>query len=145
VTTQAAQAARQERRQAVPEPLWQGDCFTAALYELLPCFRDGTRPDLRYVDGLLLVHGLVTGQGRIAGIRHLHAWVETDADENGLVLVLDTSNGGYILTERAKYYHFGRVVEQQLQRYTAKEALALVLSSGHCGPWNEELEALQDV
>jgi hypothetical protein len=45
----------------------EGDCYEAAA-KLLYAHRS--------CPGIMLVHGTVTGQGPIAGIRYGHAWIE---------------------------------------------------------------------
>lgn len=98
----------------------EGDCYMAAARFLLSL---GTRSDAR------LIHGTVTGQGKVAGIRYGHAWVEI----NGFVL--DPSNRRMVCIQREEYYRVGKVAPGSLRRYSCRETLAMMNQFAHYGPW----------
>lgn len=100
----------------------RGDCYQAAAEYLLD---HGSRlgPDAR------LVHGLVTGQGAIAGIRYGHAWVEVGD------MVIDPSNGRLLHLRREHYYFLGQIRESELTRYSRAQTRELMLDFLHYGPW----------
>ena len=75
----------------------EGDCYEAAA-KLLYVHR--------LCPGIVLVHGTVTGQGPIAGIRYGHAWIEIGDD-----VVLDPSNGRFVCARKADYYAVGEINE----------------------------------
>jgi hypothetical protein len=81
-----------------------------------------------------LVHGVVTGQGPIAGVRMAHAWVEIGD------LVFDTSTGVPVVMRREGYYELGEVRAEQCRRYTPAEARAHALRTRHFGPWHADAE-----
>ena len=87
---------------------------------------------------LILVHGLVQGQGPIEGITYNHAWVE---DGN---TVIDSS-----LKEQGRknykfpkdlYYAIGNIQEKTTFRYTYKEMLEKLVKEENYGPWEKVLQ-----
>jgi hypothetical protein len=80
--------------------------------------------------GVELVHGTVTGQGPIAGVRYGHAWVEVGD------VVLDPSNGQFVVAGKLDYYAVGEITEP-VARYAFREAALCMLETGHYGPWDE--------
>lgn len=100
----------------------KGDCFkVAADYILDNCHIDS---------GLKLVHGLVTGQGKIEKLIYCHAWVETPYFD----MVIDKSNGNRITVPRQFYYDLGKI--KIVRKYTADQARRLLLDSEKYGPWD---------
>ena len=98
-----------------------GDCYEAAAKMMMgdTIFRYSGR----------LVHGNVTGQGPIKGIRHGHAWVEVDD------IVFDNSNGKSVMMRRERYYEIGKI--KNPKRYTFAEMRGYLLSTCHYGPWRK--------
>ena len=41
---------------------------------------------------------------------------------------------------QALYYHVGRIDASECTRYTAREALALIRTTGHSGPWHDKVK-----
>jgi len=78
---------------------------------------------------LRLVHGLVTGQAKIEGFIHDHAWVE-DGD-----MVIDKSNGNDFYVPKKLYYHLGNIEEFNLTRYNWEEMTKQLVATKHWGPW----------
>lgn len=113
-----------------------GDCYRAAHLTVINSARSG---DFREV---VLVHGLVDGNGPLKGVRFGHAWVEVTTPDQG-VIVADHSNGGRVYAKRDVYYKAGGVVEAECRRYSAAQAAVMAMSSGHTGPWDEELKAFE--
>jgi hypothetical protein len=94
-----------------------GDCYVVAGQVVAMSYGD--------YEGSLVVHGSVYHP---AIGRHGHAWVETpDGD------VIDQSNGHDSVMPIPVYYALGRV--EDVARYTADEARAEMLRTGHYGPW----------
>ena len=81
-------------------------------------------------DDIMLVHGEVTGQGPIAGIKFGHAWIEI-GDE-----VLDVSRGRSVRMPKVLYYGLGNVEEDKVFKYTPEEMRRKILEYGHWGPWD---------
>lgn len=105
-------------KRRVPRANRNGDCYeTAARMVLLDDWR------------ATIVHGTVTGQGPVAGIRFGHAWLELGD------LVFDFSNGKNVAMPRERYYEIGDIREEQVRRYEPEEARAEVDRTGHWGPW----------
>ena len=99
----------------------KGDCYAAAARFVIGNAR---------CPGIMLVHGEVTGQGPIAGIRYGHAWVEIgDA-------VIDPSNRRIVCARRDAYYAIGKITAS-VSRYSPQEARRLMLKTLHYGPWEE--------
>lgn len=96
-----------------------GDCFAVAGRAMLD---DNT-------DSMILVHGMVTGQGKLEGKRFDHAWVEIGD------VVLDNANGNNIAMRKEQYYKLGGIDINELQRYTKDEALVNMVKNKHWGPW----------
>ncbi len=106
-----------------------GDCYEAAGSYMLHADRHG------YEDTLLLVHGVVSGQGPLAGQRFDHAWIESfDAP---VPMVIDRSNGKNLVLPKAAYYHAGQIDADECHYYSHKEFLAKVIEHEHYGPWEE--------
>lgn len=98
----------------------EGDCYLAAARFLVSL---GVDTDAR------LVHGEVTGQGDVAGIRYGHAWVEINGS------VIDPSNGRKLCVERERYYQLGKIDPSEVRSYSCHELLRATANSGHYGPW----------
>jgi hypothetical protein len=97
----------------------EGDCYEAAA-KLLYAHRS--------CPGIVLVHGTVTGQGPIAGIRYGHAWIEAGD------VVLDPSNGRFVCARKSAYYAAGEIREP-VSRYDFEAAAWQMLETRHHGPW----------
>jgi hypothetical protein len=91
-----------------------GDCYVVAAKLVA---MEKVYPDY------LVCHGEATGRHEIAGVRFGHAWIEGELGSMGPV-VFDFSNGGNHIVPR--------------ERYTAQEAIVLMLRTGHYGPWDED-------
>ena len=117
-----------------------GDCFESAgimmitpEQELQPQFHKFAEKNL------VLVHGLVYGQGPLEGRRFAHAWCEIAN------IVLDNSNGKKRIVPKEKYYAIGKINEKErgaFKRYTRYQASEQFVKTKHYGPWhlNEKLE-----
>ena len=69
----------------------------------------------------VLVHGIVTGQGKLKGMKIGHAWIEIGD------MVLDYSHGRRIVMKKKQYYRMGKI--KKVRRYTVKEASKLMFKS----------------
>ena len=122
-----------------------GDCYEASgKYIMDECLTDCD---------LILVHGEVSGQGELAGVRYGHAWVE-DGDT-----VIDKSNGRDLQMPKILYYTIGQIAgvdmskwgqpefgsdvftEGNLHKYTWDQARKKILDYGHWGPWDLETKS----
>jgi len=133
-------AARTPNR--IPKKNRNGDCYeVSAKYVLNSQFKELsslipeevlkemdkhgiTRPS----NDIFLVHGEVTGQSPIEGVKYGHAWVEI-----GDSTVIDNSNGRNIEMPKALYYALGRI--ERTIRYTPEQTREMVLKYSHWGPW----------
>ena len=102
-----------------------GDCFEVAGTMIL---------DNPMVHALTLVHGIVTGQGPIEGVEHVHAWVE-DSDA---MVALDFSNGNAVVVPIDQYYKIGKI--KKTARYDRKEVVSILVDTGVWGPWEDWLK-----
>ena len=111
-----------------------GDCFKASANLVVPMLG---WPDehLDKLTDVTLVHGIVTGQGSLAGHRYTHAWVE-GVNPEGIPMVIDPSNGRSFFLPKALYYLIGRIEENECERYTDKIAHDRMLEFAHYGPWD---------
>lgn len=103
----------------------RGNCYQAAAEYLLD---HGNRlgPAAR------LVHGMVSGQGPVAGMRFGHAWVEVGEE------VIDPSNGRLVRLHREHYYFLGQIREAEITRYSHAETREKLLDFLHYGPWENK-------
>ncbi|MET2951284.1 hypothetical protein ABXV18_24690 [Vibrio owensii] len=111
----------------IPKENKHGDCFEIHL-KLLPL-----QPEYK------LVHGIVTGQGPIEGIKLCHCWIErTTATPFGdVVMVMDFSNGNSHTMSAKTYYKIGEIDPDSIVRYDPLEARGLADIHGHYGPWHQ--------
>ena len=105
-----------------------GDCFIAALEELM----DSNPFEKAHMNDMSMVHAVVTGQGPIEGIRHVHAWVEVGD------VVIDKSNGNNIVMRKEVYYKAGQINPDnpaEYKKYNRDEMIEKVEKRGTYGPW----------
>ena len=118
-----------------------------AIVKSLPLFEKAFRTDgtcyvdaYQYMDDnrkLKLVHGLVTGQGEIEGIRYNHAWVE---DGNTVIDASLKAQGRSIYKiPKDLYYAIGNIKEKTTFRYTYKEMVKKMFDTENYGPWESVL------
>jgi hypothetical protein len=113
----------------IPEEHKGGDCYEAAgRYVMDNALFPGDNPNL------ILVHGEVTGQGPIAGVKFGHAWVE-DGD-----LVRDYSRDRKVEMPKIVYYALGNIEESKVFKYTPEEMRRKILDYEHWGPWDLQTE-----
>ncbi len=130
----------------------EGDCYPTA--NMAVWDKVGS-PD---EDNWRAVHGVVTGQGELEGVRFGHAWAEEtqrfpipeNIMESGspeqraawenmtFTIVHDNSNGNSISMPAEMYYAVGQIDEATVQRYTPAEVGRNMVNSGHHGPWEDE-------
>tara|TARA_Y100000034_G_C6802745_1_gene360203 strand:- start:199 stop:645 length:447 start_codon:yes stop_codon:yes gene_type:complete len=134
------------REVGVSSPNSGGDCYEAAgKYMMEKCLIGDCN--------LTLVHGEVSGQGNLAGIRYGHAWVEDDGT------VIDKSNGRNLKMPKVLYYSIGQIASADMSKwgqpgfghdvftggnfhkYSWEDARKKILDYGHWGPWDLETES----
>lgn len=103
-----------------------GDCFDAAFDFMYENTISNEIPNLK------LVHGFVSGQGKLNGYRFTHAWCE---DEDN---VYDYSNGKTVKILKMLYYGIGNINEYQGKYYDKDEFRKMVITHGNKGPWEVE-------
>lgn len=101
------------------------------------CFQVNSR--LAEELGGALCHGIVIGQAPIEGVPHVHAWVECEDEELGVVLVHDNSNGTRRVFPVLTYYMAGQIEPKKVARYTVQEMYRRFNKHEHYGPWAEHL------
>ena len=101
-----------------------GDCFDAAF--------DFMSENANEIPNLKLVHGFVSGQGKLSGYRFTHAWCE---DEDN---VYDYSNGRTVKIMKMLYYGIGNINEYQGKYYNIDEFRKMIATHGNKGPWEVE-------
>jgi hypothetical protein len=111
----------------------QGDCYEAAGNYMMR-FRFGDAKQKGRGEKLILVHGEVTGQGPLEGVKFGHAWVE---DGN---TVIDKSNGRNLRMAKKAYYALGRI-GTNIHKYTQKQFARKAVETGIWGPWDLETES----
>ena len=119
-----------------------GDCYEAAGRYMMKECSFGNDDCV-----LTLVHGEVSGQGPLEGIRYGHAWVEKGDS------VIDKSNGRDINMPKFFYYAVGQIRrevfddegyhpgKENVYRYSWEEARKNILLYEHWGPWDLETES----
>jgi hypothetical protein len=102
----------------IPDENKNGNCYQAALHKFM-------EDPQRYT----LVHGVVTGQGPIAGMQYGHAWVE---DGNA---VIDMTLPKHLQSlPKDLYYAMGHI--DITRRYNAHQVLKMLDRYGTYGPWD---------
>ena len=101
-----------------------GTCYQDAMNYMMAKSKNGNT-------SILLCHGLVTGQGPIAGIVYGHAWVEKGST------VIDKTVP--ITLPKQLYYALGNIKESDVYRYTYDEMSHKVTEFGTYGPWEQKL------
>lgn len=110
-----------------------GDCYEAAfnwIFEHCINFTADRKGD----PNIRLVHGEVTGQGKIRGVKYGHAWVEDGG------VVIDQSSGKNLRMSRAEYYALGKI-GSNVHRYTAVQARRKAVTTRVYGPWDLKTES----
>jgi hypothetical protein len=115
------------KKRKIPSKNRNGDCYEAAAKYLM----DETLYGHKNLH-LKLVHGEVTGQGPIEGVKYGHAWV-LDGDT-----VIDKSNGRDVRMPKAFYYALGQI--ERTIEYTYEEARDKLLEHQTYGPWDLKTE-----
>jgi len=124
----------------IPKKNKGGNCYeVAAKYVLDSVFKGKQNKDIENdkspienKENIFLVHGEVTGQKDISGIKYGHAWVE-EGD-----MVLDMSNNRNIHLPKAVYYALGNITKTI--RHSPEETRNKILEYGHWGPWELQTE-----
>jgi hypothetical protein len=99
-----------------------GDCFNLAFNYIQNNHR------------VILVHGLVTGQGALEGIVYNHAWCEDGSKIIDMTLPKKLQKS----LDTKFYYTLGHI--KITYRYTFKEALEKANEHGTYGPWEIKLQ-----
>lgn len=107
-----------------------GNCYESAFKDVDNAAFEG--------EGLTLVHGRVTGQGPIEGMRIGHAWAEAGE------FVIDNSNGKSINVPRAFYYAVGGIEDEECRKYSRDEAAEWAIETGHYGPWEDRHDIYEE-
>lgn len=105
-----------------------GDCYVAA-YKLF-------NSQALHNKSLRLVHGIVTGQGQLNGVKYDHAWVEDISKK----LVYDYSNGRQIVLPSDVYYRLGKITNTK--KYTFNQMLDMSIKYRTYGPWDLDLSGI---
>ena len=103
----------------IPEENKNGDCFVVALNKFM-------EDPQRYK----LVHGVVTGQGAIAGIQYCHAWVEDGDNVIDMTLPADMR-----VFPKDAYYAIGNI--KITKKYNYRQTLENVCKYETYGPWDK--------
>lgn len=77
----------------------------------------------------LFCYAKVMGQGKLKGVRFLHAWNEQNN------VVFDYSNGVKRVLTKEAYYHMAQIKESDVTRQTPKEVSELLVKYGTYGGW----------
>lgn len=103
-----------------------GHCFRAA-YVFITSHQ--------HLKNLLLVHGWVYNS--LIGKYMAHAWVE----ENETIVHDLSQDKGARTLPRSEFYKLAETDQLQIRRYSLEQVLEYGKSTGHYGPWDEELFA----
>lgn len=107
------------RLDGVPAENQGGSCFVDAYHEFM-----------KNPNQYTLVHGVVSGQGPLEGIRYCHAWV-LDGD-----IVIDrTLDPEMQRLPKALYYYIGQI--EITREYDLKAVHAMTAEFGTYGPWDD--------
>ena len=113
------------RAKLLPESIQRGDCFEAAIKQMLEYAKENPA----MLNSLSLVHGYVTGQGSyVKDQRYGHGWLEIGD------VVQDCTNNAVMRKEQ--YYKLGNIDPNELKKYSYKDVLQKISSTKHYGPWD---------
>lgn len=117
-------------------PLYEkGNCYENAIIAMIHEVPPGERHNYR------VVHGIVTGQGKIKGVRYGHAWIEYRMrfgnEDTGVIIAYDPAMNVRIPAEH--YRALGNA--SNIKAYTFEQMRDLMASTKHCGPWDETISA----
>jgi len=107
----------------IPDENKGGECYMCAANHIY------MNPDTH-----TLVHGDVTGQGPIEGVRYGHAWTEFEGDDK-MPMVYDPSVD--VTLPAALYYHLGQINQDEIRRYSSEEMNQRLIDTSIWGPWDE--------
>ena len=79
--------------------------------------------------GMRIVHGEVTGQGPLDGVRYGHCWIEDGGS------VIDVSNDRTIKMPKKAYYALGQIGDN-IHKYSPEQFKKKILKHEHWGPWD---------
>lgn len=116
------------------EAIHLGDCFKVAANLAVPVLGMMSE-ELSELRDVTLVHGIVSGQGDLEGLRYTHAWIE-GVTPDGIPMAVDTSNGLRVVIPQGLYYLIGRIQADECKRYTPRQAQDRMLEYAHYGPWD---------
>ena len=112
-----------------------GDCYKAAGRHVYDATLSGK------AEGMVLVHGVVSGQGALGRPAHRPRMGRGRAALPGFRglfwIVVDLSQGRNLVLPREHYYWVGQVEPEECWRYAPEEAMAFMAGSGHWGPWED--------
>jgi hypothetical protein len=98
----------------------KGDCYVVHAEAVI-----GDRQDFT------LVHGMVSGQMELEGLRYGHCWLEKHG------WVFDFSNDSFFVMPVKTYYRVGEIKNEpgQLHKYSSEEADEMMSIHETYGPW----------
>lgn len=103
-----------------------GNCFEVAYHFFDDNYSQGN---------FVLVHGYVSGQGKLSGFKYVHAWVE-DTDHN---LVYDlTQKDSYRILPMDFYYRIGKINTSDIIKYNHQQVLSEIQKNPVYGPWSDK-------
>lgn len=110
-------------------------CFKTAGNLILPFPFDGFKAtDIGGLEGLEVVHGVVSAKGRHGEIRIAHAWIEGICSDSG-PMVVEFVNGQKREATREQYYDRRKVNESETVRYSCDQVRERIFREQHYGPW----------
>ena len=111
----------------IPKKNQNGDCYIKAYqYFQANAFKN---------NNLILVHGLVTGQGPLEGIVYNHAWIEDGNKIIDLTLPPKLQKS----FSKSKYYKIGKIKESNVYKYNYNEVIEKSIEYKTYGPWEKKL------
>jgi len=123
--------------------LTEGDCFVVAARLVL----NDDEGELRLCHGEVMAETVPEGHTATPGEYHWHAWVEKTTyivykgTKYALVTCIDKANGNDGELPQGFYYNAGHVIN--VKRYDRREAMRMMLTFEHYGPWHEPQEATE--
>lgn len=108
--------------ESIPEANKNGDCYIQA-YNYI-----SNNPKV------VLVHGLVHGQGALEGIIYNHAWCEDGNKIIDMTLPVKLQKS----LSKDLYYAIGQI--ETVHKYTYEEMIEKVVEEGTYGPWDPKLK-----
>ncbi len=111
---------------------WKGNCYKNAIDLMIDPSKVNFNLDSNQ---LVVVHGIVSGNGPLKGHKIAHAWLE----DNNYCYDQDAISNNIIQLEKRFYYITGEIQIKDTRRYKKEDVIENLLTYSHTGPWDRNI------